>query len=233
MATGFRDFGLLQTSGANTGTHVIPTPSSVSKGDLLIAPMCWRTANGMSTVPAGWQFVADDSNSNVRGTIFIKRADANEPSNYTFEHGNTGQMVGAIIALKDPGEYHKIAIAEDSNDSPICPTLTTSIASFILRCVFIQAHEDNLPVEDTGYPAGTTGIYYRKATGGGAGSGKTHGAAYEVQNSAGATGTAQFDLGTSRNWIAMTLAITKKSLLAASTITQIDLNTHRLTYPKK
>ena len=231
MTVTVRGFGILETSGANTSTHVVPTPSDNQLGDLFVCLLSWLTVQTLTSVPEGFQHIRDAAESNVRATCYIKRTNNNEPADYTFVHTNTGQMVGAIIALKDAGAIDAYDIDSGQSLEPTCPDVTTSVPCFVLRMYACQGADGNLAGgDDTGFPAGTTGIFARTATGATDASRKTAGAAFERQTVAGATGTSLFSIDTNRNWVAITLCIDSVAVQQAADTTTDDLNRRRRTY---
>jgi hypothetical protein len=225
MTASVRGFGILQSDGAAVNTHVIPTPNGVTKGDLLIMFLAWQTSTSMTTVPDGWSIMTDLVGTNVRGTFFMKYANNNEPADYTFVQSNIGGTLGAIVAIQDPGPIHLFEFAQGTSETPTCPDITLTDSCLVLR---IYVADDNDITTDTGYPAGTTGVFIRQTTMSTDTYNKSGGLAYETA-AAGATGTAAFTMDLSEPWIALTLAI-ELATINEATVSTTDLNRTRVTY---
>jgi hypothetical protein len=88
-------------SSANNPTAtslVIPAPSGVVSGDVLLAVV---SARGGPTItpPAGWTLVRQDINaSTMRQAIFVHTAGGSEPGSYTFTLSSAQSASGGIVA---------------------------------------------------------------------------------------------------------------------------------------
>lgn len=232
MTASVRGVGILQTT-ANASSFVVPMPSGVEKGDLLIAIISSRgegnTLNppGGSTTPAGWQIIRGANPSNISAAFYSKRANASEPDDYTWAMASSsGGTVGAIIAIKSPGSFNVYDVSTGGADtSAICPDVTTTKECIVLR---VFAADDNDITEDSGEPAGTTMIFVRESSGSGT-LDRSAGASWELLPT-GATGTAAFTLDAAEHWATMTICIETESLQLAATTTPADLNRRRRTY---
>jgi hypothetical protein len=118
-------------SSANNATAtslVIPTPSGVVSGDVMLATVAARGAPTI-TAPAGWTLVRLDINATtMRQAVFVKTAGA-EPGSYTFSLSSAQSATGGIVAYSgvdgsNPIDAHGGQINAAST-SITAPSITT------------------------------------------------------------------------------------------------------------
>jgi len=225
MTASIRDFSVLQQSSTNV-SKVITMPSGVEKGDLLIAMLGFGAGTSALQSPDGWQLFTFAEASGIHYSFHYKRANDNEPADYTWtESGGTTGCAGAIIAIKSPGAIQNWSAVEVASSATVtCPDITLTTECLVIRA-FISS--TNGVTEDSGYPAGTTGLFVKASGSSGA---ESCGASWEIVP-AGATGTAAFTLTGTPNSLAISIAIEIESL--AQSAPTVDLNRRRVTYPFK
>ena len=206
---GFAVQAFLVTKVSTDATSIdLAKPAGVVEGDLMVAFLSKDDDNDI-TPPAGWSLIESDTGDfAVRVICYWKEAGASEPSNYTFT-GDLEQWIGSILRITghevgDPVNISGVATGEDT--TPQCPDVATWADDCLILRAF-GADDDDITV-DTGYPAGHTGLYVDASdTGSGTTSG---GVAHKDQATKGATGTADFSLTATEQWVAMTVAISPK-----------------------
>ena len=136
-------------------THLNPdVPAGVAEGDVLIALVAAKggKASDISAVEAGWQVMHEQDAGTLDShlKIFIRTADASEPSNYAFNYGWLADGAASIVALRNAvpydsadgnlhwraastvSKYQKlnkkqaITLVTGSAPDPTCPTLFTA-----------------------------------------------------------------------------------------------------------
>lgn len=87
------------TATNNTATSlVVPRPSSVVAGDLLLAGVSTRGRPNI-TPPPGWTLVRLDTNGNTgRAAVYRRVATATEPASYRFALSRSAAAVGEVLA---------------------------------------------------------------------------------------------------------------------------------------
>jgi hypothetical protein len=111
-------------------TLVIPTPSGVVSGDVLLAVVSARGAPTI-TAPAGWTLVRLDINATtMRQAIFVRTAGGSEPASYTFSLSSAQSAAGGIVAYSgvdgtSPIDAHG-GQANAASTSITAPSITTT-----------------------------------------------------------------------------------------------------------
>ena len=209
---GFAVQAFLVTKVSPEATSIdLAKPAGVVEGDLMVAFLSKDDDNDI-TPPAGWTLIESDTGSaSVRVICYWKEAGASEPSDYTFT-GDNEQWIGSILritghAVGDPINISGVETGDDT--TPQCPDITTWADDCLILRAF-GADDDDITV-DAGYPAGHTGLYVDESN---TGSGTTSGGvAHKDQETKGATGTADFSLTATEQWVAMTVAISPKDTI--------------------
>lgn len=191
-------------SGSNTLSITIDKPANTVEGSLLIAVISTDGDNTASC--SDWTAIEQTSNGTTSylGT-FYKIVGDSEPANYTFELTSNEQVYAFILRITEH-DYAPINIsgaATGTSSNPECPDITTTRGSCLILRIF-GADDDDITV-DSGYPGSHIGITVDESTAGN--NTCAGGAAHKNQTTAGATGTAQFTMTASEQWVAHTIAI--------------------------
>jgi hypothetical protein len=230
MTASVRSAGtVFQTNGTATTNFVLQIPGDIEVGDLMIAiivvddtggaldlnivpgPSGWNpTSNVMDSGPTSNDYILDGNTHDMQ--VWSKIYGSNDGTSATFtDASNSHHCAGVIIAIKDPGAIDIFGISENgSSATPTCPDVTTGETSLILWIYGGNKATNGATPSD--YPAGTTGLVHSTSGGGVNADDVLIGVAYEVQSSAGATGTAAFSISASEGWHSMTIAIDLETL---------------------
>ena len=191
-------------STATATEHTVDKPSGTADGDLLVAAM---STDGVETLtpPNGWIAIIEDTKDAMTFYVWYKIA-SSEPDDYTFTVSASEACVLSILRFSGHDSSNPINVlgsVKGYDIAPNCPDVTTTVDDTLVLRLF-GADDDDV-TEDSGYPDGLIGVFVRGSDE--AGGEASAGAAYIVQESAGATGTAAFSLTSSEQWIAVTIAI--------------------------
>ena len=197
---------------ADSGTDelTINTPPGTAEGDLLIAAVATDDDNKSSLAPPGgegWtEIEIDDAGEKVTLGAWWKLADASESPNHQFTWDDDKEAYGWMMRFTghDPsGPIGQKGTLDGKSDTPDCPSVTTVAAnSMILRIGGFDS--DDITVDDAGMSGHTTITMDMSDGGKGSCSG---GAGYVLQASGGASGTAEFILTGSKDYVCVTVAI--------------------------
>jgi hypothetical protein len=188
----------------------LDTPSGTAEGDLLIAAVATDGNTAGSIAPPGgegWtQIELDDKNNTVTFGVWWKIADASEPSGHQFTWTGSEQAYGWMMRFTghDPGSpIHDSNKNTGVSSSPDCPSVSTGLANcLILR---LGGFDDDDVVPDSPGLSGHTSVNMDESDwGSGTCSG---GAGYRTQANPGASGTAEFSLVYSEDYVTITVAI--------------------------
>lgn len=203
----FESFAESQRDSGTTNIN-ISLPPGTADGDLLIATVATDGETDASlTAPSGWtllhrQASADD----VSLGVWWKVAGGSEPANYDFVWSGSQEAYGTIMrfsgqAASNP--IHTFNASTGSSSSPTAPEITTTVDNcMILRIGGFD--DDDINSGDAGMTGHSTIAMNRSGTGFGTAAG---GAAYTLQATAGVSGTADFSLTGSEQYVTITLAI--------------------------
>lgn len=184
---------------------VLPAPTGVTEGDLLLACVAVHNVDMNSFIPpTGWMLLDLNEEANhVTFGLWWKIASASEPASYDWRW--TGDDLAAGVGLRVSNQYAgnpftAVAPTIGKSETPEClSTSTTLDNSMVLRIGGF--HKDEIEtVGITGLPSHTD--LYMNAT-----SEIGIGVGYRVQGSAGLTGTANFELTASKEYRTVTLVI--------------------------
>lgn len=133
------------SSGFNTETAsiVLPRPTGVMAGDVLIAVVTTRSVP-VIPAPSGWSTVIETKNQTImQQLVFIHVAGSSEPASYTFSFAKAVSATGGIIAYSgvDPispidGSAGSISA---SSATVTAPSLTTTTDNAMLVALFGMA----------------------------------------------------------------------------------------------
>lgn len=195
---------------AGAASVSLAVPAGTSAGDLLIAAFAIDGGPTPAADPA-WNVISFTNNaSEVQLAVWWKIASASEPSSYDFTFSTADQMYGWMMRFTghNPSSpidsYAVFGVGEPISTYPTSPEVTTTVdGCMILRLGGFDGGSIN--VDDAGIANHTTISMDSNTTGT---SGVTSGgAAHTYQGSAGASGTANFTLTSSEEYVSVTIAI--------------------------
>ncbi len=197
-----------QIEGSNTDTITIDTPPGVANGDLLIAALVTDGEETLSPAASGWTelYMLSDDDEKMTLGVWWRLAGSSEPSNYTFDWGSSEQAYGWIMRFTGHNPANPInddATSEGKSSSAATSAVTTTEDNcMILRIGGFD--DDDINVDDAGMTDHTT-ITCDES--GGGSSSCSGAAAYQIQSSAGSSGTADFTITKSEEYRTITIAI--------------------------
>ncbi|MGE0019769.1 MAG: HYR domain-containing protein [Draconibacterium sp.] len=193
-----------QKIGASSGSSmIVPRPTNVSEGDLIIVTIHINDNNLGFTPPSGFSVIRNTTHATYIATVasFYKIATASEPASYSF--GVTGGSVDAtdrIYASRVTGHDEFTPIGNSSTNAPVyltypaegymnytIPSINTTLPqSMLVSTLAIDIRDySGEDVEFINSPVGSTTMYYNDVE-------TTARVAQEIRSSAGATGTRTF-----------------------------------------
>jgi hypothetical protein len=182
--------------------------SGVVAGDLLIAALA-IDGNVISTVnaPSGWTLVSRlQSGSAVGVGVWWKIAGSSEPGTYAFTWTGNERAYGWTMRFTGHNPTTPIntfATNVGTSATPTCAATTTSVANtMVVRIGGFD--EDKITIDNPGLSAHTTVTMDRSDSGGSSASG---GAGYRKVAAVGSTGTSNFALTSSEQFVTFTIAI--------------------------
>lgn len=185
----------------------IATPAGTTENDLLIAAIAMDGAQRTITPPAGWTLIAHEENSGRANlAVYSKLASNGEPADQSFSWSGGEEVYAWIMRftghdLVNP--IHQSAVSNGSSSTPDCPAVTTSVANAMIVRIG-GFNDDDITAGDAGMADHTTITMNESGSGSGTASG---GAAHVMQSSAGDSGSANFTLTNSENFVTVTIAI--------------------------
>ncbi len=190
---------------------VITAPTGLVPGNVMLASVA-VDGNVASTLaaPSGWTLLnrLTDSANQVTTAVWWKVAGASEPGSYTFTWTTSKNAYGWIarfsgVETSGPINVWGSTSGPSASISPLSPSVTTTVANtMIVRIGGFDAA--NTTTDVPGVSGHTTITMDRSDTTGSAASG---GAAYVLRAATGATGTANFGLTASQEYVTFTLAL--------------------------
>jgi len=197
-------------AGSDTTSLTISTPAGTVAGDLLIAAVATDGDNLDSlAAPAGEGWTARgvaDKGGKVTLGIWSKLADASESPSHEFTWDDNEQAYGWMMRFTghDPsGPIGQTAMLEDKSETPVCPSVDTVAAnSMILRIGGFD--DDDINLDDPGLSGHTPITMDESSSVSDTCSG---GAGCVLQASPGASGTSEFVLTKSKDYVCFTIAI--------------------------
>ena len=126
-----------------TTTLVLPRPTGIVQGDVLLALVSSRGAPVISA-PAGWSSVLTTQNGTLmEQAAFVRTAGASEPASYTFTLSKAVSTTGGILAYSGVDAAHPIDAAAGavsaSSATVTAPSITTSTPNAMLVAHFGMA----------------------------------------------------------------------------------------------
>lgn len=82
----------------NVGSAVLPAPTGVEVGDLMLVQLSRNNAGNPTGIPAGWFFISDNSNT-VSHSFYGKFVTASEPANYSFTYSSANTRTIAHLLV--------------------------------------------------------------------------------------------------------------------------------------
>lgn len=197
-------------AGSDANSLTINTPAGTAEGDLLIAAVTTDSNNKSSLSPPageGWtQIEVDDQGGEVTLGAWWKLAEASESSSHQFTWDQGEQAYGWMMRFTghDPsnpiGDKGKL---EGASSTPACPSVDTLAAnSMVLRIGGFD--DDDIGIDDPGLSGHAPITMDESSEGSDTCSG---GAGYVLQASPGASGTSEFVLTGSEDYVCVTIAI--------------------------
>jgi hypothetical protein len=186
----------------------VPSPGGANQGKLLIAAVAVDGAAGPTlAAPAGWNLLSAVSGGGQVGlAVWWKFGDATEPATHTFTWTGSEKAYGWIMRFAGANTLGPINVfntAVGTSSSPQCPSVTTTEGyTMILRIGGFDA--DRVNTNNAGMSQHTTITVDRSDTSGGNVAG---GAAYRTVATPGSTGTANFTLTGSEEFVTFTVVI--------------------------
>jgi hypothetical protein len=117
----------------STGTsHVIPTPTGIASGDLMLAFLATTSSNTI-TAPDGWSLVDDEINGNYHYLVYSKVAGSSEPTDYTWTSVSSCKYLGYITGFDGtagtPVVETSNTVAYGGTSTVVLPSLTAAGAA--------------------------------------------------------------------------------------------------------
>ncbi len=135
--------GSSQATGTTTGV-IIPKPTGVLQGHLMIAAVHIGWCNGGPiTPPSGWTLINQTTNNgsgcgpgntSVLLATFYKVAGASEPLSYTFSASGTQYYVGGIAAYAGANTVTPIHVASSNGSQDDCSNIVASGVTTTVSC---------------------------------------------------------------------------------------------------
>jgi hypothetical protein len=186
----------------------LPAPSGVQPGNLLIAAMAIDGGGGATLVaPVGWNLLARlDGGGQVGMAVWWKVATATEPNNYTIIWVGLKKAYGWTMRFSGnhaTSPINAFSSSTGSSASATCPAVTTTVENaMILRLGGFD--DDDITVDSAGI-AGYTTITMDKSDA--STTSASGGAAHATLGAIGSSGTANFALTASEEYVTFSVAL--------------------------
>lgn len=230
-------FGSVATvAWATAGTCVVPKPSGLAVGDLMVAHIAATNGATVST-PSGWTLVRSDTNASgdPRSYVFRKFADAADvaASSFTFTLSGSQPNAGAIWRITDAPKGAPIYASNgDGDDNATNPTFTNTVtpltaSALLLFLVAVQQANSNSAI--SGYAVTTSNPSWTEAydfdDNGSTDAARVLAGAYATRPETTATGNSTVAISNSSNPDSvgqMVVIITSKDITVADTVTIVE-----------
>lgn len=188
----------------NGGSITVAVPASVNAGDVLVAAVSLDDDTTINA-PAGWTTVVQQSIGNNDGqlAVFFRVSDGAEPANYTFSWFDSEEAYAYMLRFTGASGQGVVGVSNGDFGAPTAPSINTLVNdTLVLRAV---GWDDDDQSDDpaTITPGHINITQDASGTGNGTASGA---AAYYIQATPGATGTASFE-DSGEQWAAATIGI--------------------------
>lgn len=191
MAVTFVEFEDYYAGGSSA---VIPAPASVQDGDLMVAIIGSDVAGDtISAAPAGWTKQIAESSTSAETLVCYTKVASSESGTYTFTWTSSDPSTGHMFVFRDAEWDTSTTTNTEATTAHTLAQVTTSYDN----CVLIHSLTANWNETYTA-PGGSETVLETAPHGGTGGFG--HGAAYEAQANAGASGTKAWVYGGSRSF---------------------------------
>lgn len=190
---------------------VVPYPSGIVAGELLVMSVSNSNATISTTPPTGFTLVAGQNGPTTSPStvVFYRIADATESGSVTFATGTAGRVTGVIARWSGNDSTTPLDVTAVSANSTVATTFTMpSITTVTNNAVLVHTISLNAAsAADIVTLAGTTLLVDTTGTG------RRQGVYYETLATAGASGTRTWSdtPATSLQWAGVTLAIRPSS----------------------
>lgn len=195
----------ITTVTSSTGTVTLPAPTTINDGDDLVVVLATDfsdTATNTYTAPAGWTSLTSHErlNSGAAGIstqAFIKKASGESGADYDFLESASRSTVGFLYRVSGGNALTPVnasSYVSATTGEPQAGTMTTTVDNALILGIAVWDASKTYVSSPSGYTSDATI----------AGRGD---AASKTLVSAGATGTALWDISSGTNWKAYHIAI--------------------------
>jgi hypothetical protein len=133
-------------AGASSTSVTVNKPSGTAENDVLLALLFIEHASATVTPPSSWTLVRDSLQAggsvDYRHVTYWKRAGGSEPSSYQWSFSASAYREAFVIAVQgcttsgSPIDVEGATVNGGQNDSPVAPSVTTTVADCLLCCFY-------------------------------------------------------------------------------------------------
>ena len=189
-----------ETGGSSNFT--VSMPATRPDGDLYIAQIAIESGSSINSIPSGWTEMENEVwGGTVRFAAYY-RVGSSEPASYTWGAASSKKWIGAIhhISGSDTSDPISASGVDWGNSAnPDAPAVTSTDDRCLVLRLYGSAGDEQA---ENYWPGGTIGIFQDDASGI-----VVSAAAYEMQATAGNTGSAAFTMTGSKKWVTATIAV--------------------------
>ncbi|MDP2189147.1 MAG: hypothetical protein Q8J69_10740 [Sphingobacteriaceae bacterium] len=135
--------------GNNVGSAVLPAPTGVEVGDVMVVQLT-RNDNGIPTgVPAGWTFITSQNNgNNISQQFYYKFITTSEPADYTFSYGSNVRTIGHLLVYrninaKSPLVNNASTSGSDNGNNNLVAPSVNALTTNTYLLAFLSARSQN------------------------------------------------------------------------------------------
>ena len=181
----FSSFTVKTHSGQSTD---VDKPIGTVSGDLLLACIGWEYSSKTPVPPSGWTLVQSFTGSGKSAAIYYKVATGSEPSTYTWGLSSSGDSfivhIARYLNIDNDNPINASAKTQGNSTTAVAPSVTTNVNGCIIVRFCSSSFNEHNP-ELTSTPATQRDIESIADW-------SSQGFSDSTQESAGATGTANF-----------------------------------------
>jgi hypothetical protein len=185
-----------------SGANAIDVPPGTQDGDLLLLVVSQDNApasNPFST-PSGWSVFQSYIQDTTIGMIVFSRTASSEPSSYDLSVSNLN-LSNAVMLRISGTDGTPIDVKTTNSNSSANPAVASSVTTTVDNTLVLRIATWDQSKTLTLAPSGVTEQQYVDV------SGHDLWVGYEEQNSAGSTGTADWNLSSTTAWVTFTIAL--------------------------
>lgn len=185
---------------------VLPVPTSVQDGDLLVMVVATRGGSGITvTTPGGWTALRNSNNGTTTRLATFYRFASAEPASYTVTLSGVAEAVGSISRWKDVKQMEfNGGISTGTSTTPTAGSVTLTSAYGLALAIYAHGTGDTFTTPPPGFSERCQG-----QSGAAVDTDRVTFALYEmIPRLAGATGTKQALVGNSAAWLGQQVAFT-------------------------